>query len=472
MTLLAIDQSTTSTTALLFDVSGGVRTVHRADHKQIYPKQGWVEHDPLEILGHIRRSLDAGKEQGAQAFALSNQGESCLAWDRKTGDPISPMIVWQDNRTEAACKSLELHHGNTVAQRARLPLSPYFSAAKLGWVLQNIPAASDLAKNGRLALGTSDAFFRDQLTGRFETDVATASRTSLMNLETCQWDPQLCEVFGVPIACLPKITDCSGDLGAAQGLPLAAAIVDQQAALYGHGVSHRGESKFTFGTGAFAQTFVGPDCPPFAQGVAPTVAWREVGQKTVYALDGGIHTAAAAVNWARDLGLFHEFSELEGFCGHALERGLAFVPALAGLACPHWDNNAKGTWLGLSLGTTKADMMQALLEGIAYRAAEVCAAMEQVVPPNGAVLVDGGMSANPWFCQLLANVTGRSIKAAQMSDITAYGAAKMAGNALGLEIPSKAARSVFEPEAGFSPQMQRFEEARNLAQSWLAKAPV
>ncbi len=332
--------------------------------------------------------------------------------------------------------------------------------------MEHIPEAAALAGAGHLRLGTTDAFLRDRLTGRFETDVATASRTSLMNLQTGEWDADLCALFGVPIACLPRISDCSGELGEVDGLPLVAALVDQQAALFGHGVTGPGQTKFTFGTGAFAQTLVGPDCPPLAHGVLPTVAWREAGEDTQFALDGGIHTASSAVDWARGLGLFSDYSDLQDFDGHALSRGLAFVPALAGLACPHWDNSAKGTWLGLTLTTNQQDMMQALLEGIAYRAADVCGAMEQILALNGALLVDGGMTQNPWFCQLLANVLQRKVSVAQMPDITAFGAASMAARYCGVALPVAPAKSNYAPQAGFIPDHARFAAACALAKSW------
>lgn len=466
MSVLAIDQSTTSTTAFLFDEKGCAQKLGSHQHRQIHPRQGWVEHDPLEILTHVQACLAAGKNVGAQVLALSNQGESCLAWDRSTGAPISRIIVWQDARTEAQCRALEAKHSDLVTARARLPIASYFSATKLGWIMEHIPAAADLARAGNLCLGTTDAFLRHRLTGRFETDVATASRTSLMNLETGTWDPELCAVFGVPIECLPEIGSCSGDLGSLDGLRLSAAIVDQQGALFGHGLKDPGQMKFTFGTGAFAQTLVGATCPPYAHGVLPTVAWRKDGDAPVFALDGGIHTAASAVDWARKLGLFADFSELYEFSGHALSRGLVFVPALAGLASPHWHNEAKGTWLGLSLATSKAEMMQAMLEGIAYRAHEVCAAMEKIAPIQGAISVDGGMTQNPWFCQLLANVMGHDIQRADTPDITAFGAAQMAAQAHGVVLPKSASHDVFEPNLDFEPAYDRFAQACRLAKDW------
>lgn len=466
MRIVAIDQSTTSTTSFLFDGTSIGQKLRTDFHKQTYPQPGWVEHDGAELLRNVQAGIEAGRAAGAQAIALSNQGESCLAWDAQTGQPISPVLVWQDSRTEEQCQRLAKEHGAAVEERARLPLDAYFSASKMGWIYANVPAARELAAAGRLRMGTTDAFFRDRLTGRFETDVATASRMALMNMETCIWDPFLCEVYGVPIETLPAITDCSGDLGAVNGLPVRSAIVDQQAALFGHGVTRAGQVKVTFGTGAFALALTGEACPAYENGVLPTVAWREVGQATHYALDGGIHTASAAVNWAKGLGLFTDYAELNGFEGHALGRGLAFVPSLTGLACPYWDHHAKGSWLGLTLGTGNRDMMQAMLEGIAYRTREVLEAMNAMLPLVAPVHIDGGMTANPWFAQALANISGFAIQKSTMVDITAFGVAQLAARACGDPLVTPEEGKVLLPEPDFIPLPETFAKACEIVGDW------
>ncbi|WP_439813608.1 FGGY family carbohydrate kinase [Zavarzinia sp. CC-PAN008] len=449
MTILAIDQGTTSTRALLMDEGGRLRPLASFTHRQIYPAPGHVEHDPDELLGHVARCLDAVAGLAIAAVGLDNQGESCLAWDAADGSPVGPVIVWQDDRTADVTAALEAEGaGAEVMARAGLPLDPYFSASKLGWIVRNLPRAGALAARGRLRLGTTDAFFRDRLTGRFETDVATASRTSLMNLATGQWDADLCRLFGVPIDALPAIGPTAGALGTLPGgLALGASIVDQQAALYGHGCRRPGEAKITFGTGAFAQCLTDGLRRPAQPGPLPTVAWQRAGEAVTYALDGGVYAAAAAVNWARALGLFQEHAEINGFAAaRAIDRGIVFVPALAGLGCPHWHRGARGTWLGLGLGDGRADLMQALLEGIALRSAEVLAAMAAEQPFVGAVSVDGGLSRNPYFMQVLAEVSGRPLNLSDEAELTAAGVARMAAEAAGLDLPMAAAgRAVAAP---------------------------
>ncbi|MBC7139278.1 MAG: glycerol kinase [Defluviimonas sp.] len=465
MRCLAIDQGTTSTRGILVDADGRAEVVASLTHRQSHPRRGWVEHDPEELLAHVAAALEAGIARGATAWALANQGESCLAWDAGTGEPVCPVIVWQDARTADVTGNLA-HEGLApeVAARSGLPLDPYFSASKLGWILCHVPAARALGASGRLRLGTTDAFFRDRLTGRFETDPATASRSSLMNLATCEWDPELCRIFGVPISALPRILPCTGALDVARGLPLAASIVDQQAALYGHGCRKPGEAKITFGTGAFVLAIAGAAPPEPGQGPLPTVGWQLAGEAPVYALEGGVHAASAALNWARDLGLFSEFDEISGL-GEAsmLARGLAFVPALAGLACPHWDRGATGAWLGLTLETGRRDMMQAMLEGIAYRTAEVLEAMERCTTIRLPLAIDGGMSRNPGFARILADVCRRAILVSDQAERTALGLAAMAARAQGLALPLPQGGLHVEPDPGYPDLRRAFARARDVA---------
>lgn len=429
MRIAAIDQGTTSTRVLILDKDGGLEPVLSLSHGQTYPAAGHVEQNAEELLANIRHCLEAA---APDVVGLTNQGESCLAWDARDGRPICPVISWQDDRTaEVTAKLDRTGAGALVMARAGLPLDPYFSASKLGWILRHVPGAADLAAEGHLRLGTTDAFFRDRLTGRFETDVATASRTSLMALESGTWDADLCALFGVPMECLPRIGPTSGDLGTLpSGARLAASIVDQQAALYGHGCHRPGMAKVTFGTGAFVQCLTGALVRPERAGPLPTVAWQKAGEPITYALDGGVYAAASAVNWARELGLFGEFAEISAFAAPpAIDRGIAFVPALAGLGCPHWSRSARGAWLGLELATGKADMMQALLEGVALRTAEVLAAMEHLHPFEGAVSVDGGLSRNGYFLQFLAEVAGHTLFLSDETEQTAAGVAWMAAEA-------------------------------------------
>lgn len=461
MKIAAIDQGTTSTRVLVRGAGGGLVPVLSLPHRQSYPAPGHVEQDGEELLANIRRCLDAA---APDALGLANQGESCLAWDGRDGRPISPVISWQDDRTAAVTAALERDGAKPmVMARAGLPLDPYFSASKLGWILRHVPQAASLAARGHLRLGTTDAFFRDRLTGCFETDIATASRTSLMNLETGTWDAALCALFGVPIELLPAIGPTSGDLGQLPGgARLVASIVDQQAALFGHGCRTPGAAKVTFGTGAFVQCLTGPLVRPERPGPLPTVAWQRAGEPITYALDGGVYAAASAVNWAKDLGLFRDYPEISTFSTRpAIDRGIAFVPALAGLGCPHWNRGVRGAWLGFGLGDGKSDLVQALLEGIALRTAEVLAAMQAIHPLAGPISVDGGLSRNSYFVQFLSEVAGHDLFLADETEQTAAGLVRMAAESLesvGSEI--RAGRQLRANTAQRNARLETFAAAR------------
>ncbi len=367
--VIAIDQGTTGTKAHRLHGDGRFETIAGFEHRQIYPQQGWVEHDPEELARHVEAALERAGD--ASAIGIANQGETVIAWDGDTKRPIHNAIVWQDARTSGVTERMKADGAEELTLKlAGLPLDPYFSAAKLRWLLDNVPEAKSLRSAGRLRLGTSDAFFLDRLTGRFATDVTTASRTSLMNLETLQWDARLAELFGVPIECLPEIRPTAGPFAEARGIPVTASLVDQQAALFGHGCRRKGDAKITFGTGAFALAVAGATVPRDSEsGLEATIAWKLGDAPCAYALQGGIYNAASAVNWARSLGLFADYKEIDEFAAEpAIARGLVFVPALSGLSCPYWDRRAAGLWLGMGLETTRSDMMQALLEGVALLA--------------------------------------------------------------------------------------------------------
>jgi len=463
---LAIDQGTTSTRALVVDEAGAIAPLLSRKHRQILPQAGWVEHDPEELLANIGACLTAARDiADFGAIGLANQGESCLAWNAETGEAVSPVIVWQDSRTSDVTDRLRADGAEQlVRERAGLPLDPYFSATKLAWILRELPEARALAARGKLRLGTTDAFFLDRLTGRFVTDPTTASRTSLMNLRTCQWDDELCRLFGVPIEALPEIVPSSGDFGAldcgGRRVPLGASMVDQQASLYGHGCRKAGDIKITFGTGAFAVAVVGPAVPT-AKGPLPTVAWQKSGGTAVYALDGGVYCASSALNWARGLGLFRSFDEIDKFEGpSAISRGIAFVPALAGLACPHWDRSARGAWFGLGLETAPLDMVRAVLEGIAFRTAEAVASIAAVQPLSLPMSIDGGLSANGYFCQFLADVLEREIIVSTEPELTSLGVAALAAEAVGSPLTLRSNGLRVGPRALPASHGERFAAAR------------
>lgn len=470
MRIAALDQGTTSTRVLVVSQNGSADIQLSLRHQQHHPHPGWVEHDPLELLNNLQRCLEATGR--VDAIGLANQGESCLAWDAKTGEPLSPVIVWQDNRTSAEIAQLRGDGGEALTlELAGLPLDPYFSASKLAWIIRNLPAAQSALRAGRLRLGTTDAYFLDRLTGVFATDVTTASRTSLMNLATGQWDSRLCELFGVPMETLPQIRDTVGHFGEIGATPITASIVDQQASLYGHGCRNEGDAKITFGTGAFALTLTGeqiiraPD-----KGLLATIAWQIDGKPT-YAMDGGVYDASAAVEWAGRLGLFSDFSELAAFDEPpAIGRQLAFVPALSGLACPHWDRSAAALWVGMNGSTTRQDMCQAVLEGVALRSVEVITAMDEFLSVTDHLSIDGGLARSPYFAQFLADALQRCIVTQRFDELTAFGCAALAAKGLGVALkPPRNTSTTFHPKVSAEQAQQwraSFSDAVTRCRDW------
>ncbi|WIY27348.1 FGGY family carbohydrate kinase [Parasedimentitalea psychrophila] len=473
MRVVAIDQGTSSTRGFVLDETGLGKIICTRAHRQIYPQPGWVEHDPEELLQHVTDCIRAAGP--VDAIGIDNQGESCLAWNGDTGEAISPVIVWQDRRTEARIASLKADGAEQLTMaKAGLPLDPYFSASKLAWILDNIAEARPLLAQGKLRLGTTDAFFLDRLTGHFATDITTASRTSLLGLETGQWAPELCALFGVPIQALPEIRPSMADFGAVRldgcATPITVNVVDQQASLFGHGCRNAGAAKITFGTGAFAMVLTGdtllraPD-----QGLLPTIAWQATGSNPVCALDGGVYCASSALNWARSLGLFKQFDEINSFdAPAAIGRNLAFVPALTGLGCPHWDGSAAGLWIGMSLDTSAKDMVQAILEGIALRADQVITAMDALVPIGDRISIDGGMSANPYFCQFLSDVLQKQIIVQPMGEQTALGTALMVAGDPPRGTANAPACLRYDP-APEAPDKTLFAEAVSRSRNWRPK---
>ena len=475
MKVLAIDQGTTGTKAFTLDDAGQFNKVAGFEHAQHYPHAGWVEHDANELLAHVTACIAAAGR--VDAIGIDNQGETIVAWDAQTGQPITRAIVWQDDRTKDVTERLKSEGAEELTQaRAGLPLDPYFSAAKMGWIIGHVPEAKALLNQGRLRIATSDAFLLDRLTGVYATDVTTASRTSLMSLDTLQWDDDLLELFGVPREVLPEIRATTGPFGQHKGIPVTASLVDQQAALFGHGCMKTGDAKITFGTGAFALAIAGNTRPPRnASGLAATVAWQMGTTPAAYALDGAVYNAASAVNWAKSLGLFSSYSEINSFAApSALSRGIVFVPALSGLACPHWDRGASGLWIGLGLDTSKADMMQALLEGVALRAAEVMKAMSAMLPLGETISVDGGLANNDYVMGFLANALNRTLTVASSTELTALGTARMAMQGLAhmktgaMDLPPLPPPSrVFRSDHPLTDDLHaRFGDAVSRAKAW------
>ena len=475
--ILAIDQGTTATKTYTLDTDGHFAFCRSVEHRQIYPQPGWVEHDAATLLSNVQKSIEAAID--IDAIGIDNQGETVIAWDGAGGLPIYNAIVWQDQRTTEFTEALKAQGAEHLTlERAGLPLDPYFSASKLRWILKHVPQAAKLLKKGQLKLGTSDSFFIYRLTGEYATDVTTASRTSLMNLATCDWDPDLCEIFEIPIEILPKIRPTTAHFGVlpskGREIPITASVVDQQAALLGHGCYTSGQIKVTFGTGVFALANVGEHVhSDHTRGILSTVAWQLTHQKPVYAIDAGVYNAGSAVNWAKNLGLFAEFGDLNHFdkpC--AILRGLVFVPALSGLACPYWDRSAAGLWLGMSLETTREDLCQAVLEGIALRTAQVLDAIFHLTGKQASLSVDGGLINNAYFCQFLADITQCKIVVPVSPDITAYGTGRFALIGSGMVknlsdlAPAKKPKTIINPRNDLTHLKARFDDAVTRSRNW------
>ena len=467
MRIASIDQGTTSTRILVVDREGRGKVVHAARHAQYHRHPGFVEHDPEVLIRHITDCIEAAGP--LDAIGIDNQGESCLAWDARTGEALSPVIVWQDARSNDTVLRLKAEGGEALTlERAGLPLDPYFSASKLRWLLDNNESVRSGLKRGTVRLGTTDAFFLARLTGICATDVTTASRTSLMDLAKGTWDEELCRLFGVPVETLPEIRPTVSSFGAIKGVPVTASLVDQQAALYGHGCRKPGDIKITFGTGAFVLAVTGAKIVRAPErGLLPTIAWQTKDERH-YAVDGGVYNAGSAVEWAERIGLLRNLDELGHFeRGAAIERGLAFVPALSGLAAPHWDRSAAGLWIGMGLETERADMLQAILEGVALRTAEVVEAMSASLAIAPSISIDGGLTRSAYFRQFLADVLGKKLYLRDVDELTAYGAASLAALGIGHELPVCPVASEIVPlGSAAASRRERFSEAVNRARGW------
>jgi glycerol kinase len=462
MRVASIDQGTTSTRCLVVEDGGEWRIVASRKHGQAHPHPGWVEHDPHELIKNILAVLEAAGD--VDAVAIANQGESCLAWDGETGEALSPVIVWQDARTAKQLADLGPEAEEVSKRICGLPLDPYFSASKLAWLVKTVPSIAEAHKAGRLRLGTTDAYFLDTLTGVFATDTATASRTGLLDLASGQWSDQLCELHGVPRECLPRIVPIDGDFGKINGIPVRASIVDQQAALYGHGCRNPGDCKITFGTGAFLLAVVGPERPPQSD-LLPTVAWSLRESGTTLAIEGGVYDAGSALEWAGKIGLFSSLDELGAFEGpSALSRGIVFVPALSGLAAPYWDRTAAPLFIGMDHATDRRDLVQAVLEGIAMLTVGLIEAAAEVTELGSSISIDGGLSQSAYFAQFLASASKRTIEVPSMHELTALGLAELCG----LEVSAarhKHAR--FEPDGSVTQEHHdRFARAVDRSRGW------
>jgi glycerol kinase len=468
--ILAIDQGTTGTNCLVFDGEGRIAGRAYSEFRQHYPRPGWVEHDATEIWEVTRRVAaeaiaDAGIEGGGlSGIGITNQRETVVAWDPRTGEPVHNALVWQDRRTADRCRELkEQGHEDLVRERTGLVVDPYFSGTKIEWLLRNVPEARDAA------FGTIDSWLVFKLTGRHVTDYSNASRTLLFDIRRLAWDPDLCELLDVDVSRLPEPVASAEVYGATDEfgaeVPVAGIAGDQQAALFGQACQRPGDAKNTYGTGSFVLLNTGGYAPAPPEGLLTTVAWG-VGGETSYALEAAVFITGAAVQWLRDgLGIVSEAAESEALAS-ALDsnEGVYFVPALTGLGSPHWDPYARGTIVGLTRGSGRAHLARAALEAIAYQTVDAVAAQEAAAGQRlESLKADGGAVANRWLMQFQADVLGVPVIVPQIAETTALGAAYLAGIATGVWDAAQV-REMWREAGRYEPRMGAGEREALLAE--------
>jgi glycerol kinase len=475
--ILAIDQGTTSTRAILFDASGRIHHTAQIELRQIYPQPGWVEHDPEEIwravVATCREAL-AAADSPVAAIGITNQRETSLLWERRSGRPVHNAIVWQDRRTAPLCESWRAAGlEETIARRTGLVIDPYFSASKIRWLLDALPGLAGRARAGEIAFGTIDSFLLWRLTGGrlHATDVTNASRTMLFDLHRLAWDEELLDAFGIPAALLPELRDTSGDFGNTApelfgaAIPLAGVAGDQQAALIGQGCFRSGMIKSTYGTGAFALLHTGAQPAVSKHRLLTTVAYRLAGE-TAYALEGSIFIAGAAVQWLRDrLGAIKAAPESEALASRADPRQRVYlVPAFAGLGAPYWNPEARGTLSGLTAECGRPEIARATLEAVGHQTRDL---VEAMAADAGLLIdrlrVDGGMAASDWTMQFLADILPATIERPASLETTAWGAAYAAGFARGLCPEPGAMIERWSAARRFTPRMPEAEREERYA---------
>jgi glycerol kinase len=490
--ILSLDQGTTSSRAIVFDHDGSVLSIAQKEFTQLFPQAGWVEHDPLEIwasqIGVAVEALGRAQVRPADvaAIGITNQRETTIIWDRKTGAPIANAIVWQDRRTADFCERLKADGaGPTIQAKTGLLIDAYFSASKIRWLLDNVPGARPKADAGQLAFGTVDAWLLWKLTAGavHATDVSNASRTMLFNIHTMKWDDELLRLFGVPASLLPEVRSSSeafGEVAPALGIermPIAGIAGDQQAALFGQMCRKPGMSKNTYGTGCFLLQNIG-DAPTTSHNqLVTTVAWK-IGGRTEYALEGSVFIGGAVVQWVRDgLGLVRTAPEIEALATSVPDNGGVYlVPAFAGLGAPHWDPYARGAIVGITRGTTAGHIARAALESIAYQVADLLDAMRADAGiPLAELRADGGASANNSLMQFQADVLGVPVVRPRITETTALGAAYLAGLGVGFWRSPDELTGQWQVDRRFEPRLPpadakalraRWNEAVERAKRW------
>ena len=476
--LLAIDQGTTSTRAILFDATGAVHHTARVELRQIYPRPGWVEHDPEEIwqavVAACREAIAAAGGQAIAAIGITNQRETTLLWDRTTGRPVHNAIVWQDRRTAEICEGWRAAGlADTVAARTGLVIDPYFSASKISWLLDCVPGLRERARAGEIAFGTIDSFLLWRLTGGrlHATDVTNASRTMLFDLRRLAWDDDLLHALGMPRAMLAEVRDTDGDFGSTEAglfgdrVPIAGMAGDQQAALIGQACFRPGMVKSTYGTGAFALIHTGAEPAQSRHRLLTTLAYR-LGGETAYALEGSIFIAGAAVQWLRDrLHAVRAAGETQALAERADPRQrVYFVPAFAGLGAPHWSPDARGALSGLTAECGVPEIARAILEAVGFQTRDLVAAMAKDCGlAIDRMRVDGGMAASDWTMQFLADILPARVELPASLETTAWGAAYVAGLARGLCPEPAAMMARWSAARSFTPAMPESEREERYA---------
>ena len=479
---LGIDQGTTGTTALIFDEDWEICSKGYTEHTQYYPQPGWVEHDPIEIWNKTKESVsialnNAGlKADDLRVIGLDNQGETCMVWDKNTGEPIYNAIVWQDRRTAKKADELKQSWGDLITKKTGTQVDAYFSALKIKWILDNVEDAWKKAEKGELLVGTLDTWLLWKMTGGelYMTDPSTASRTMLFNLHTKQWDDEILNIIGIPQSILPVINDTAMTFGYTSPndfldakIPIAASVVDQAAALFGQVCFEKGSVKTTYGTGCFMLMNTGNNPIQSRNGLITTAVWS-IDKEITYALDGGVYITGAAIQWLRDgIKIIDSPAETEAMANSVPDTGgVTFVPAFVGLAAPYWDQYARGMMIGITAGTTRAHIVRATLEAIAFQVAENLDVMRK---DSGMVIdvmrVDGGAVVNQFLMQFQSDLLGIPIDVPVISETTALGAAFLAALGIGDFNTLDEISNIWKLSKRYEPNITK-DERHSLIEQW------
>ncbi len=479
--ILALDQGTTSSRAIVFDQESRIISVAQTEYTQIFPKSGWVEHDPMEIWETQKDTAIEALEKAnltkkdIAAIGITNQRETSIIWDKKTGKPIYNAIVWQDRRTSALCDRIRAEHADLIRKKTGLETDAYFSASKINWILENVENARGKAESGEILFGTVDSWLVWKLTNgaKHLTDVSNASRTMMFDINSLHWDKELLEIFDIPPQILPEVLSSSEIYGEVSnveelnGINIAGIAGDQQAALFGQLCLEKGLSKNTYGTGCFMLQNIGTKAVKSENRLLTTVAWQIDG-KCEYALEGSVFIGGAVIGWLRDsLEIIEKSGDVEELANSVPDNGgVYFVPAFAGLGAPHWNQDARGLITGLTRGTGKAHIARAALESIAYQVADLIDAMQSDAKVELTELrVDGGASVNETLLQFQADILQIPVVRSRISETTALGAAYLAGLAVGFWKDKSELNTHWQADKIFAPKMPK-DEAKNLRRKW------